>query len=136
MLPFPSWPKTLSPQYWTVPAVSRAHVWQGPSLMVVVETPIEMVNVIFAVFCVLGFAHFGIEDLNGEGQSNGALGRRRRQLLHSLDQSALATKTWVWSCGSPARDVRCRKAAATRPPAPMRCRPPAPRGAMVAWRSR
>ena len=43
----------------------------------------------------------------------------------------LGTTTWVWSWGSPARLVRCRKAAPMKPLASISCWPPAPRRAIA-----
>ena len=46
--------------------------------------------------------------------------------MPSSPLATLATSTWVWSWGSPAREVRWMKAAATSPSAPMLFWPPAP----------
>ena len=54
----------------------------------------------------------------------------------SAPSTTLAASTWVCSWGSPFREVRWTKAAATNPEVSIRLSPPAPRRAMVAWRSR
>ncbi len=50
----------------------------------------------------------------------------------SAHQTRFATRTCVWRCGSPARDVRCRNAAETNPSATCRSAPPRPRRARAA----
>ena len=59
-------------------------------------------------------------------------GRRAPTSARPAPCTRLATSTCVCSCGSPARDVRWRNAAAMRPSARRHCAPPWPRRATAA----